>query len=124
MNTNPAYGCDIWRLLSSVMPKSQETVVQSFLQTHDYDITRKQSFPVKTIILAMKEICAQDTVLQTVKSMLTKQDYYVNKSTYVGAMETITFVKQSVGDDMFHWDGKESAKIRNWLACLVVGSTI
>lgn len=64
------------------MTKSQGVVVQSFLQIHDYDITRNQSFPVKTIILAMREICAQDNVLQTVKSMFTKHDYYVNRSTH------------------------------------------
>ena len=112
MYTNPTYGREIGHLLSGTMTSSQQAVVSSYLQTHNYDVERNQSFPMKTIKEALQKICAPDTILQTIKSLFMKQDYYNNKSTYVDAADTILFVKWSIGDSMFTIDGSPNSEIK------------
>ena len=74
MNTNPSYGRIIWDLLRSVMTNAQAAEVQSFLKTRRYDVTHNKSYPIGTLLEALKKLCPKDNLFQTIKTIFNKKD--------------------------------------------------
>ena len=112
MNTNPSYGRIIWDLLRSVMTNTQAAAVQAFLKSCGYDVTRNKSYPIGTLLEALKKLCPKDNLFQTIKTIFIKKDYYSNKPTYVGVLETISF-ERSLGKEMFSISNTKHKTISN-----------